>query len=142
MDHPAGKTVFARKIRLVAALIGIIARTHMEHTAGEIARLTGRPVEDRQCPDGRFGVPACLLDEAVETDVPVDAVFCCRLAHIAQDGWAVGNRLARRPRFEVITECVHVAVRPDARIAEEIPRPANGLPALENGIGFVGAARL
>jgi hypothetical protein len=77
-----------------------------------------------------------------EADVPFDAVLGDRLAQVREDGLAVGDRLGVLPRLEGEAEGVHVRVGADARIAEEVPRSADVLARLEDGVRAVGAARL
>lgn len=59
--------------------------------------------------------------------------------HVAQDRFAAGDRLAARPRLKAIAEREHVGVRPNARIAKEIPSAAKALAHLEDRVGLVGA---
>src|SRR3546814_14071162 len=53
-----------------------------------------------------------------------DAAFVDDVIAIVEDGGPIGDRLIMLPRFEDETERVHVAVRPDAGIAEQIPGAA------------------
>src|SRR3546814_6500815 len=46
------------------------------------------------------------------------------------------------PRFEDETQCVHVAVRTDARITEKVPGAAKLFAALDEGEAMVGAIHL
>ena len=47
------------------------------------------------------------------------------VADVARGCVAVGDRLRRRPRLEVVAERVHVGVGADARIPEQVPRAAD-----------------
>ena len=48
---------------------------------------------------------------------------------------AVGDRLLAVPRPERVAEGEHVGVGPDARVAEQVPRAADGVAGLEDGVG-------
>src|SRR5919201_1317071 len=65
-------------------------------------------------------------------DRAVDSVVARRLTDVAQNRRAVGDRLRLRPRPEGVAEGEHVRVRPDPRIAEEVPRSAQVLARLED----------
>ena len=60
-----------------------------------------------------------------------DLVLGHCLTQVRQDRRAVSDRLAVCPRLERIAKRVHVAVAADARIAEEVPGPAEVLASLE-----------
>ena len=47
---------------------------------------------------------------------------------------AVGDRLVGRPRPEPVAERVHVGVRADARVAEQVPGPAEVVARLEDRV--------
>ncbi len=70
---------------------------------------------------------AALVDDAVE---------------IFEDRRAVGDRLFVPPRFEDETQRVHVAVRPDAGVAEQIPGAAQIGPPLDQREAAVGTMHL
>src|SRR5262249_45951102 len=72
----------------------------------------------------------------------VDAVGGRRLADVAQDRRAVGDRLSVAPRTEAVAEREHVGVRADAWVAEEVPGPTAALPRLQQGERLAGAVRL
>ena len=63
-------------------------------------------------------------------------------ADVAADRRAVGDGLGRFPRLEAIAERVHVGIRTDAGIAEQIPGAADSVAAFQDGIGFVRAILL
>ena len=75
-------------------------------------------------------------------DVTFDIVFGGGFADITADVRAVGNRLGLLPRFEFVAQRVHVAVRADAGIAEQVPGAANGVAALDDGEAALGAVFL
>jgi hypothetical protein len=49
------------------------------------------------------------------------------------DRWAVGNGFLCRPGLEVITQGMHITVRADARVTEQIPGTPNSVASLQNG---------
>src|SRR5207247_1028868 len=86
--------------------------------------------------------PARALDLVAIADVLVDAVHRRRVAQVLEDRWAVGDRLRVRPRPERIAERVHVRVRANARVTEEVPRPAERLATFEDRVRLRRAVRL
>jgi hypothetical protein len=77
-----------------------------------------------------------------EADAALDAVVAGRLAHVLEDRRTVGDRLGLLPRAKGIAEGVHVRVRADARVFEEVPRAADALARLEDRVGLLRAFRL
>ena len=75
----------------------------------------------------------------LKADVFVDAEFGCGLAKVRQDVRAIGNRLCRCPWLEAVAKCVHVTIGANAGIAEQIPRAAHVVAALEDHIGTIRA---
>ena len=64
-------------------------------------------------------------DPVPEPDVGVDAAFGCRGSDVVQNGSAVGDGLGGGPRPEPVAQGVHIGVRADAGIPEQIPRTAD-----------------
>src|ERR1700728_2069524 len=77
-----------------------------------------------------------------ETDVLRDAALVPGLPEERRDGRTVGNRLGVRPRLEVVTQRVHVRIRADTGVAEQIPGAADGFPGLEDGVALCRTALL
>ena len=75
-------------------------------------------------------------------DLLLDPVLARGLAHVGEDRGPVGDRLLRRPRFEAVAERVHVGVRADPRVAEEVPGAAEVLARLEDRVAAARAALL
>ena len=75
-------------------------------------------------PEGGGGVPFDRHDPVVVLDPLEHAVLPGRLADVAEDIGAVGDRLVTRERLEVVAQRVHVGVAADAGIAEQIPGAA------------------
>src|SRR6185437_7011240 len=111
----------------------VIAAAHEEEIAGEARELFLRTDFSLDRP-ARIGARPCgALDLVTEADVPVDAVLGRGLADIGADGGAVGDRLGLDPGFEAVAERVHVRIRADARIAEQIPGAAYRVTPFEDG---------
>src|SRR6185312_4728178 len=81
-------------------------------------------------------------DTVAEADLAVDPALAGGGPHVGEDRLAVGDRLRRRPRPEAVAERVHVGVRADPRVAEEVPGAADRLPRLEDRVALAGAALL
>ena len=71
-----------------------------------------------------------------------DAALIHNPVEIFEDGGRIGNRLFMLPWLEIEAKRMHVAVRADAGITEQIPRPAQILAHFYNGIGKIGALQL
>ena len=93
----------------------------------------------RHMPELLFARPVRGHDLRIETNVGCDAVFIGRVFNIFPDGRAVCDRLGFGPGFEIVSQRVHVTVRTDARIAEQVPCPANCAALLEDLIAQTGA---
>jgi hypothetical protein len=72
-------------------------------------------------------------------NVPLDVVLRSGFSDIAKNFIAIGNGGGIAPRLETITHGVHVAVRADARVSEQIPRTAAGFSRLEDYETLIGA---
>src|SRR5215510_11524105 len=71
--------------------------------------------------------------EANVRDYPI---LLRRFLQIGEDGGAVRDGPGLLPRFEAIAERMHVAVRPNARIPEQVPCAANGAAAFQHREGL------
>src|SRR5262249_55667942 len=59
-----------------------------------------------------------------------------------QDRRTVGDRLGVLPGPERVPQRVHIGIRADARIAEQVPGPADRFASLEDRVGLAGATAL
>src|SRR5262245_8406973 len=66
------------------------------------------------------------------TDLLVDAELGSGVANVIQDRRPVSDRLRIPPRTEPVAERVHVGVRPDARIAKQVPSPAEDVAPFQD----------
>src|SRR5437773_397118 len=78
----------------------------------------------------------------VEADLLVDPVLAGGLAHVVEDRGTVGDRLRVFPGTKRVPQRVHVRVRADARIPEQVPRAADAAACLEDRVRLAGAAGL
>ena len=140
VDDAAGEALGALERGRVALVVIVIARAHAEEVARIAERAVG-PVRLHR-PARLGGGPARRQYLGAEAYVAVDAVGLGGLLDIGADRGAVGDRLGVRPGVEGEAERVHVAVRPDAGIAKQVPCPADAAARLEDGVRAVGAAFL
>ena len=139
--HPIpGKAGLAFELRLVTLIVAVIASAHHEKTTAIAAHAIRRihrylPLTTLATPIGRYE----LLTEANSL---ADTILISRLIDIAENRRAVGDTLLRFPGLEVVTQRVHITVRANAGITEEIPCTANRLSALEQDEVPVGAIAL
>ena len=87
-------------------------------------------------------IPVGGLDLVAEADVLLEVVLAGGFDDVFADARAVGDGLGFFPGFEVVAEGVHVAVRPDAGVAEQVPGAADGVAAFEDGEIEAGAIAL
>ena len=71
--------------------------------------------------------------------MPGDVVLIRCFADIVPDRRTIGDGLGLGPGFEIEAQRVHVRIRADAGIAEQVPRPAHGASLFEDSIGLAGA---
>jgi hypothetical protein len=129
----------ALEVRCVALVVAVVAATHEKEVAAQAHRLLGvaalhlhRPARLRR---GELRAHHTM----VEADLPVDPVVLCCLADIVEDRRAVRDRLRLPPRPEGVAQGVHVRVRADPRIPEQIPCPADAVPRLKDRVGLIRA---
>src|SRR4029453_13368565 len=71
-------------------------------------------------------------DAMAEPDLAVEAVGGRRITDVAADRRAVGDRLGVGPGPEAKAQRVHVRVRADPRVAEEVPGAPDRVAGLED----------
>ena len=133
MDDGALEPGDTWKGRRVALRVAVVAAAHEQEIAGDVGHLLGRAALHLHRPSHLRRRPRRALDAMVEADLAVDAVLARGLAHVVQDGLAVGDGLGPGPRLERVAEREHVGVRAHARIAKQVPRAADAVAGLENG---------
>ena len=125
MQYLPAKIFFAGEIGAIALIIIIITRRHEQEIGGIAMLFTAIfvPCDDR--PARRIAGPICRQHPVAKFDFRRDAIFSRRFVHIVPNGRAIGDGFFVQPWFEPISQRMHVAVRPDAGIAEQIPSPAH-----------------
>lgn len=93
-------------------------------------------------PGLRVAAPVRGQDLVREADALVNAEGGGGVADVGQDASAVGDGALFGPGPPGEAEGMQVAVGADARVLEEVPGPAYGLPGLEDGVGLVRALGL
>src|SRR5216683_2743143 len=78
----------------------------------------------------------------LKVDVLLNPVLARGLADVAEDRGAVRDRLGVAPRAKRVAQGVHVGVRADTRVAEQIPGAARAAPRLEDRVALPRATRL
>jgi len=139
MDNRSGKIRLAGEVRIMAFVIAVIARAHMEEIALHRAERAIALLQAHR-PQRLFARPVGIDHLVVEPYLVVQAIFVDGFIQIVEDRWRVGNCPARGPGFEIIAQCIHVAVRADAGIFEQVPGPAESLARLDNGKAFARAS--
>ena len=141
VDDRAGEALFALELRREPFVVAVVAAARPEEVAGQpqplavLALRLDRPARPLARPLGG--------DDAVAVaDPPLDPVLARGLAHVGEDRGPVGDRLLRRPGLEAVAERVHVGVRADPRVAEEVPGAAEVLARLEDRVAAARAALL
>ena len=130
-DRPR-EALAAGEGRRVAFVVAVVAAAH-HHEAGADPHLLARVLAARvHRPAPPRAVELGAHSAMVEADQLLDAVVGRRLAHVSEDRGPVRDRLRVFPRPERVPERVHVRVRADARVAEQVPRPSDALARLED----------
>ncbi len=134
VDDLARKRLLALEVRAVALVVIVVAGTDRQEVAGQVA--LALRCFDREVPKRIFRRPAGRHDLVVVENAFIDAELAGRIAHVFEDGRPVGDGLLAGPRAKCVAERRHVGIRTHAGIAEEIPRAADRIARLQNGIGF------
>src|SRR6185436_20895032 len=117
----------ALEVGKVALVVAVVAGAAVQERAREAHALPGLGALRLDLPARGVARPVRADDLVVEPDVTLHAVVARRGADVLADRGSVGDRLALLPRAEVVAERVHVGVRADARIAEQVPRAPDGV---------------
>ena len=125
VDHLALEALAAGELGRVALVVAVVAAAHREEAAGEAGA-------SRRCrcvrPRPSSARPA--VDHCAETTRWLKRILSSipsslgGAPDVVEDRGAVGDRLRLGPRLEAEAERVHVGVRADARVAEEVPGAA------------------
>src|SRR6267143_6881984 len=72
----------------------------------------------------------------------INPVVASCFANVVQYGGAVGDRFGLAPWPKLVSERVHIGIGAYSRIAKQVPGPAHGVSALQNGKALRRALRL
>ncbi|CAI8300485.1 MAG: Uncharacterised protein [Hyphomonas sp. TMED17] len=136
MNKLALKIGQPRKVRHIAFIIAEIATAHMQEARRKYDFLASS--DSCYCPQRLGAIPARTDDLVIIADFIIDTIFSCSLSNIVENCGPVGNRFLRSPRFKIIAERVHVAIRPNTRIAKKVPCSADRITRLEDRIRLAG----
>ena len=131
VDHLAAEALLALEVRRVARVVVVVAAARPQEVGGHRRRV---PPTSRYRPRAVARVPVGRARRGGRSGVAVHAVLARRVAEVVEDRGAVGQGGVAAPRPEPVAERVHVGVGADARVAEQVPRPAAGLAPLEDGV--------
>ena len=132
-DRPA-EAVSAGEVGLVAVVVAVVAAAGEQEPAGELHRLSGVGAFGGDVPAGFVARPVGGHDAVVEADVAIDALLRGGVLYVPQDRVTVGDGLGTVPGPKGVAEGEHVRVRPDARVAEQVPGAADGVAGFEDGV--------
>ena len=134
MDDRAGEALGAFERGRVTVVVAVVAAAREQEAGGQLDALARVSTFSGDVPAGVGRRPVGGHDAMPEADVVVDALGGGGVLDVLQDRRAVDDRLLAAPRAERIAEGEHVRVRAHAGVAEQIPRAADGLPRLEDGV--------
>ena len=136
MHNLAPEPFAAREIRCESLLVAVVAGTHEDEAAADCHGLSRIIVFGIDLPGRVAARPSSFTYPVAVSNVTIDIPFRRRLFYVFKDRWAVSDGLAVTPRFEFVTERVHVAVRAYARKAEQIPGSAHVIAAFEDDVSL------
>ena len=142
MNNLALEVVGALEVGLVATLIAVIARAHVQEVARESCRCLLGADLDVDGPGARLRGPLGTGHHVFVIDALIDVVFCGGFTQILQDRGTIGDRLCFGPRLEAVAQGVHVAVGTYARITEQVPGAAKVLASFQDREASLGARLL
>ncbi len=133
VHHLSSEVALPREVDDVARLVGVVARREVDEP-GRVGHLpVGRP--RGHGPSGVAGRPREPLHPLTEVQALGDAELAGGRLDVVADVRPRRQRGVTAPRAEGKAQGVHVRVRTDAGVAEEVPRPADRVPRLEDGPG-------
>ncbi len=123
----------------IALLVAVVTRAHEDEACADrdgISRVLALCVN---CPARIAARPVDPRDAVTVANMRIDAALGRGFLDVIQDRRAVRNCLPVAPGFEVVTECVHVAVGANAGEAKQVPGPAHGIATFEDDVGLAPA---
>ncbi len=138
MDGLAPEPVTTRELGQVAVLIVVVAGAHQQEPGAYRQSLAGAGPLGRDGPAGVVARPVGSDHLVAVADMFPDAILFDRLLEVVHDRRSVGDRLAVLPRLEVEAERIHVTVRANAGITEQVPGAAERLARLQDQVALAG----
>src|SRR5206468_2864717 len=123
------------KVGGVPAGVVVVAGGGEQHAAGDVELLAVAGALERDRPARRAGREVRAQHLVPEVHVPSEVVLGNRLVQVVKDLVAVGDRVLAGPRLELEAERVQIGVRPDARIAEQVPGPTDRVATIDDREG-------
>ena len=136
MYNIAAKTFTSVEGWRVTTFVPVVASTHMQNVAAQIDDLVRISAPDFQGPAGIVTGPAGTYGAMPISNVCIDIMLFSGFMNVFEYRGSVGFRLGITPRFEFVAERMHVAVRPNAGIAEKIPGTTHVIAAFQDGIAL------
>ena len=132
----------ALEVGQVAVVVPVVPATSEDEARREMEDLVRVGPLRRDVPARLGRRPVCRDDPVVEADMGVDAGLGGGVLDVLEDGVPVRNGPLAPPGPERVAQRVHVGVGANARVAEQIPRPSDGVASFEDGVGGPGTLRL
>ena len=131
MDDDTLEFLPALEMRRVPAGVVVVARCREQDVAGDVPLLAialqgHRPLRRAV---GEVGAQHLVA----QIHAPGQIIVCDDLVQVIKDLVRIGDGIVGSPGLELIAEGVQVGIRPDARIAEQVPGAANGGTAVDDG---------
>ena len=124
----------------VALVIAVVAGAAVQEVAGDLHGLAAVAALHLHGPARVGARPLGAQRPVPEADLLLDPVIVRGVADVVEDRGAVGDRLGALPGPEAVAQRVHVGVRADARVAEQVPGTADRIARLENRECLTGTA--
>ncbi|SKY09643.1 Uncharacterised protein [Mycobacteroides abscessus subsp. abscessus] len=118
-------------------VVVVVARPAVHPTRLQLNVLTGVEAVDLCRPQLLARRPVQRGHLVLQSQVLVDLVLIDGLAKVLHDAVGIGDRLLVDPRLELESKRMQVTVRPDTRIAEQVPGATNRLATLEKREAFL-----
>ena len=122
------------ELGLVAVVVAVVAGAGENESARDLQRFAGVGPFGGDEPAGCGRVPLDADHAVVEPDPLVDALVAGCVLYVAADLVAVDDHVVTVPWTEGEPERVHVGVRTNPRIPEEVPGPAHRRARFEDGV--------
>src|SRR5207253_6940494 len=117
----------ALELGRVALVIAVVAAAHQYEARAQPHGLGVLAPRRLDRPASLLAGPLCAHDAMPEADLLLHAVLARGVAHVLEDRGPVGDRLGVAPGAKDVAQRVHVRVRADAGVAEQVPGAADAV---------------